>query len=70
MSLQYLQIGAGQPIGVGTAYKTDAVSQVQRGVPMIMSSDGSSVPYGALMPQLTTLQITPQSVSLNMTLAP
>lgn len=31
---------------------------------MIMSSDAGGVPYGALMPQLTTLQITPQSVRL------
>lgn len=28
---------------------------------MIMSSDTGGVPYGAIMPQLTTLQITPQS---------
>lgn len=60
---QYLQIGAGQPISVGTAYKTDAVTPVQaRGVPMIMSDGGGTVPYGTIMPQLTTLQITPQSV--------
>lgn len=48
-----------------TAYKTDGVTQVPtRGVSMIMSAgDTGGVPYGALMPQLTTLQITPQSVS-------
>lgn len=40
------------------AYKPDGVTQVQpRGVSMIMSGDGTGVPYGAMMPQLATLQI-------------
>lgn len=44
-------------LGVSQAYKPDGVTQVQpRGVSMIMSGDGS-VPYGAMMPQLATLQI-------------
>lgn len=59
-----MQMNAAQHLGVGTAYKTDGVTQVPtRGVSMIMSSDTGGVPYGAIMPQLTTLQITPQSVS-------
>lgn len=56
---------AAQHLGVGS-YKTDGVTQVPtRGVSMIMSAgDTGGVPYGAIMPQLTTLQITPQSVSV------
>ncbi|XP_063697932.1 protein alan shepard isoform X2 [Culicoides brevitarsis] len=60
---QFMQMNA-QHLGVGTAYKTDGVAQVPtRGVSMIMSTGdtGGALPYGAIMPQLTTLQITPQS---------
>ncbi|XP_055387153.1 protein alan shepard isoform X4 [Condylostylus longicornis] len=53
---QYMQMAAPQ-LGVTSAYKPDpAVAQVQpRGISMMVSGDG--VPYGAMMPQLATLQI-------------
>lgn len=55
---QYMQMTTPH-LSVGTAYKTDgSVASVQpRGVSMIMSGDTGGVPYGAVMPQLATLQI-------------
>lgn len=45
-------------LGVSPAYKPDGVTPVQpRGISMVMSGDGSAVPYGPMMPQLATLQI-------------
>jgi hypothetical protein len=44
-----------QPLNVGTAYQCKTDPQ-PRGVSMIMSSDGSAVPYG-MVPQFSTLQI-------------
>lgn len=51
-------MAAAPHLGVSpAAYKPDGVPQVQpRGISMVMSSDGSGVPYG-MVPQLATLQI-------------
>ncbi|XP_055701987.1 protein alan shepard isoform X5 [Phlebotomus papatasi] len=55
---QYMQMTAAPHLGVSPAYKPDGVTPVQpRGISMVMSSDAAGVPYGAMMPQLATLQI-------------
>lgn len=49
-------MGAAPQLGVAS-YKPDTISQVQpRGMSMMVSGD-TAVPYGAVMPQLTTLQV-------------
>lgn len=55
-AFQYMPMAAAPQLGVAS-YKPDAISQVQpRGISMMVSGD-TAVPYGAMMPQLTTLQV-------------
>ncbi|XP_037940748.1 protein alan shepard isoform X2 [Teleopsis dalmanni] len=52
----YMQMAAAPQLGVAS-YKPDAVNQVQpRGISMMVSGE-TAVPYGAMVPQLATLQI-------------
>uniref|UniRef100_A0A1A9W7G1 Protein alan shepard n=1 Tax=Glossina brevipalpis TaxID=37001 RepID=A0A1A9W7G1_9MUSC len=56
MDDQYMPMAAAPQLGVAS-YKPDTISQVQpRGISMMVSGD-TAVPYGAMMPQLTTLQV-------------